>query len=178
MRPLTLHPNLRCEAVTAIEAEAARNGSGLDVRYVLRGELDAVALPAIAAPERIDGLWRHSCFEAFVSAPDGRYVEFNLAPSTQWAAYRFDGYREGMRPAEVTARCIEVLRAPDRFELSAHLDLHGCELGDLDWRVGLTAVVEEADHRLSYWALEHPLGRPDFHTRDCFALELPASPRP
>ena len=34
------------------------------------------------------------------------------------------------------------------------------------------AVVEEADGRLSYWALRHPPGRPDLHHADAFALRL------
>lgn len=175
---LTLHPDLRCEAATAIEAGARREGSLLAVRYVLRGELADIALPPAGPPDRVDGLWRHTCFEAFVGARDGRYAEFNLAPSTEWAAYRFDGYRQGMRPADLAPPRIEVERAGDRLDLRAELDLHGSHLEDLDWRVGLTAVVEETDHRLSYWALAHPTGKPDFHNADCFALELPANGRP
>ena len=37
------------------------------------------------------------------SAPDGEtaYREWNFAPSAQWAAYDFTGYREGMRDAEI-----------------------------------------------------------------------------
>jgi hypothetical protein len=38
--------------------------------------------------------------------------------------------------------------------------------------VGLCAVIEERDGRLSYWSLRHPPGRPDFHHREAFALEL------
>jgi hypothetical protein len=33
-------------------------------------------------------------------------------------------------------------------------------------------VIEAADGSLSYWALRHPPGKPDFHHRDAFALEL------
>jgi hypothetical protein len=39
-------------------------------------------------------------------------------------------------------------------------------------------VIEETNGRLSYWALAHPPGKPDFHHSDCFALELPAVVRP
>jgi hypothetical protein len=38
-----------------------------------------------------------------VQALDGGYYELNFAPSTQWAAYRFDGYRSGMAAAELLA---------------------------------------------------------------------------
>jgi hypothetical protein len=33
-------------------------------------------------------------------------------------------------------------------------------------------VIEEAGGGISYWALAHPPGRPDFHHADGFALEL------
>ena len=38
--------------------------------------------------------------------------------------------------------------------------------------VGLSAVIEEQGGVLSYWALRHPPGKPDFHHRDSFAMEL------
>jgi len=38
-----------------------------------------------------------------------------------------------------------------------------------------STTFEETNGRLSYWALAHPPGKPDFHHPDCFALELPAA---
>jgi hypothetical protein len=38
--------------------------------------------------------------------------------------------------------------------------------------LGFTAVIEDRDGRLSYWALRHPPGKPDFHHADSFALKL------
>jgi len=40
------------------------------------------------------------------------------------------------------------------------------------WRLSLSAVIEQADGRLSYWALAHPPGKPDFHRADCFTCEI------
>jgi hypothetical protein len=42
-------------------------------------------------------------------------------------------------------------------------------------RLALAAVVEEDDGRLSYWALQHAPGNPDFHHPECFTLELRAA---
>lgn len=176
MQPLAPHPQTP-RSDLAIEAGAVREGRVLRLRYVLRGVLEALRLPGLATPRRVDGLWRHTCLEAFVRGVghDG-YLEFNLAPSTEWAAYRFDGYRAGMAPAPLTP-AIEVARTDD-LELRAEIDLTGCGLDGLDWRVGLSAVIEAADGGLSYWALGHPAGKPDFHNGDCFALELPGSREP
>ena len=38
------------------------------------------------------------------------------------------------------------------------------------WSLGLSAILEEADGTISYWALAHPPGRPDFHHPDCLAM--------
>ncbi len=180
---LTLHPDSPCGAAIEIVAEATRLGPGaLWLRYRVSGEVGALSLPSAAEPARADGLWRHTCFEAFLrAAPGGAYDEFNFAPSTQWAAYRFAGYREGMRAApEVDTPKIEVDSSDDAFELRAELALDRLpELPrDAPWQLGLSAVIEEAGGRLSYWALAHPPGRPDFHHSDCFALELAAALRP
>ena len=42
-------------------------------------------------------------------------------------------------------------------------------------RLGLSAVIEASDATLSYWALHHPPGKPDFHHADGRALLLEPS---
>jgi hypothetical protein len=46
---------------------------------------------------------------------------------------------------------------------------------NLAWQAALAAVIEERDGAKSYWALAHPLGKPDFHDPNCFILDLAAS---
>ncbi len=81
-------------------------------------------MPVAAANARSDGLWRHTCFEAFIRASsDIGYYELNFSPSGQWAAYQFSGYRNGMRVAdEITGVPIEVRSSPDGCVLRASLD--------------------------------------------------------
>ncbi|MFP3945015.1 MAG: DOMON-like domain-containing protein [Alphaproteobacteria bacterium] len=180
---LKLHPDSRCAAVSRIEVEAMRlGGSGLALSFAVTGATGGLRLPPPAAPERTDGLWQQTCFEAFLREPAGdAYYEFNLAPSTQWAAYAFDGYREGMRAAKgFGAPDIQIRCGGGGFELRALLDLDGLPdfVPQAACRLGLSAVIEETDGSKSYWALAHPPGQPDFHHSDCFALELPAALRP
>src|SRR6202007_955064 len=98
---LRLHPDSVCAAAIGVEVEVARPRAGhLLLRYIVTGTTGALRLPPTAAPARADELWRHTCFEAFVRvASDAEYYEFNFAPSTQWAAYHFSGYRAGLRVA-------------------------------------------------------------------------------
>jgi len=132
--------------------------------------------PSVVAAERSDKLWRHTCFEMFVGTSESTaYYEFNFAPSTRWAAYRFNDYRSGMAVAtEIDAPWIEVQAAPDCYTLKASVQID--RLSALSrksvWRLGLSAVVEDKAGRMSYWALAHPPGKPDFHCRDCFAYEF------
>ena len=152
---LALHGRSRSAAVAAIAVQASRPEPGrLHLQY---------------------GLWRTTCFEAFLRAPAGTaYTELNFAPSTAWAAYRFRAYREDMQVAkEVGPPRIETRAASDRFELRASLTLDGLPR-DEPWQLGLSAVIEESDGSLSYWALAHPPGKADFHHSDCFAAVLPS----
>ena len=165
--PLIPHPTSSPAGLT-LEVEARRAGRVLSLEYVLAGPVERVWRPEAAARVRTDGLWRATCFEAFVRTADG-YVEYNLSPSGAWAAYRFDGYREGMGALDMPAPFIVTRRAPGRFALTADVSLPE----DAGREVGLTAVIQGLDGSNAYWALAHPSDKPDFHHPDSFALELP-----
>jgi hypothetical protein len=173
-RALACHPDAACPPAVAHLAAAAerRTDQSLILSYALTGDLDRLALPLPGPAARADGLWRHTCFEAFVAGAGTRaYCEFNFAPAGAWAAYAFSGYRQGMAPLAIAAPGMAWRRTPDRLELEVLLPCDALPPGPL--RLGLSAVIEAADARLSYWALRHPPGRPDFHHADAFALELP-----
>jgi hypothetical protein len=174
---LKLHPDSRCLATTHIEVEVTRpHVDSLALSYLVTGKMSEVCMPPVVAAARSDELWRHTCFEAFVLASSGsEYYEFNFAPSTQWAAYRFSSYRRGMCVAtEIGAPSIEVRSSPDQHTLQVSLELD--RLPGLpckgSWRLGLSALIEDTSGCKSYWALAHPPGKPDFHHADCFALEF------
>ncbi len=180
---LELHPDSRCSAATQIEVDVMRPRPGnLVLHYVVTGKTSDLSMPPVTAPARSDELWRHTCFEAFVRAsPGAAYYEFNFAPSMQWAAYRFSGYRSGMSVASgISAPCVEVQSTGECYELQASLALDRLPglPSDAAWRLGLSAVIEETSGRKSYWALAHPPGKADFHHSDCLAHELPAAVRP
>jgi len=149
----------------------------LSLSYVLTGPIDRLRLPEARAAERTDGLWQHTCFEAFVAlAGEPAYYEFNFSPSTQWAAYRLASYREGMIPAlEVAPPGIRVHREPTSMQLAATVALGGLATlaGPGPLRLALAAVVESESGTLSYWALAHPREQPDFHHPDSFTIVLP-----
>jgi hypothetical protein len=127
----------------------------------------------------MDRLWEHLCFEAFLRR-DGsaQYAELNFSPSSEWAMYSFSAYREGMKPLEPKVPpAIRVRRDEGALSLDAHIDL-GPEMGMYAGHplcLALSAVVEDNAGKMTYWALAHPPGKPDFHHRDGFVLRLQGS---
>jgi hypothetical protein len=171
---LRLHPDSSCSAVTHVEVEIARPQiRSLALAYVVTGRISDVAMPPPGIATRMDELWRHTCFEAFIGA-GAAYYEFNFAPSRHWAAYRFSSYRTGMRVAtEIGAPQIAVAWTSERYSLQASLELDQLLLSrDATLRLGLSAVIEQNSGQRSYWALAHPPGKVDFHHSDCFTVEL------
>ena len=167
-RVLTPHPDFPADY--SIEAKIARDARSLTLRYRVTGAIAGIAIPPPATPIRTDELWKHTCFEAFLQpTPGDAYFEFNFAPSTQWAAYAFTGYREGMTPADVPAPIIETHATDTTLELRVTLT----DLPPGPCRVAVTAVIETKSGAKSYWALAHPPGRPDFHHIAGFAYDLP-----
>lgn len=172
--PLLPHPGEPGGPVTRLAAGARREPEGvLSLAWDLEFVPGALRLPAPTIPERRDGLWRHTCFEAFLAAPGGAgYLEFNFAPSGAWAAYVFSAYRTGMSPLVLDAAPVaRWQRADSRLVLEARLPA-ALAAGAL--RLGLSAVIEASSGTITHWALRHPAALPDFHHPDGFALELPA----
>jgi hypothetical protein len=150
----------------------------LELRYRLEGDIDRLLIPVESTPRRADKLWQHICFEAFVAGEGALhgYCEFNFAPSAEWAVYRFSRYRDGMTAVEAAETPqISVRRENGRLTLDAVVDLAPVSVlrDSATLRLALCAVVEEVDHRLSYWALAHPAAKPDFHRAGGFTLVLP-----
>lgn len=165
---LVVHPGTAIAAVQSIDAAVRNDGERWHFRFSVEG-VDDLVLPKPRPARRADGLWRHSCFEAFVALGGEQYVEFNFSPSTQWAAYRFNGYRGDMRPEPAEVE-ISLEAGEGRLALEAALR---CDALSGGAALGLSAVIEEQGGRKSYWSLGHPPGAPDFHERSCFLARLP-----
>ena len=183
---LLAHADFPSQGVRRIAARAELVGpDSLRLQYRLEADPLLVRLPPpVADAGRTDKLWAHTCFEAFIGPADSpRYLELNFSPSGQWAAYRFDSYRQGMAPVLDAAPRLALQRSAEGLELLAEVRLSGCvpapgaalEASGQRLRVALSAVVEDREGRLSYWALRHPPGRPDFHHPESFSLALELS---
>jgi len=165
---LLAHPHTPCVHVDAFHAAVVRVAEGLAVRYRIEGDIDRLRIPPPGRREPGERLWEHTCLELFVaSAGAEAYLEFNFSPSGQWAAYAFERYRHGAA-SSVPDPAIVVRRSPGWLELQAQVPAAAAA----KLRLGMSAVIEDETGTLSYWALRHANGKPDFHRAEAFALEL------
>ena len=195
---------LRCftppPAGLALEGSVERSGDWLRLRYRLIDPQGLVRIPAQAAtPQRRDGLWEHTCLEAFLAEPGAeRYWEVNLAPSGDWNVYRLSAYRQGLTAEDgIRVLPFAVSRHADGLDLEVSLDLAALPMAALPLAVlpleglpqettpqvampqasrplqlGITAVLELQSGEILYWALNHPGEQADFHLREGFALRV------
>jgi hypothetical protein len=172
---LICHPSTPAIRTNHVNVDIRPAGSGrLFMRYTVECDTALLMLPEPDSPVRSDNLWQTTCFELFVKPPDSeRYFEYNFSPSTEWALYRFSDYRKGMAEEMIARPRITCDYSLSHFALNAEFNLpDGLHTKPL--LVGISAVIEETGGTKSYWALAHPPGKPDFHHKDCFALQLEA----
>jgi hypothetical protein len=173
---LKCHPETSSSA-RGLEACVRCTESGaLGITFALKGDIALLRIPQSSTSCRADGFWQHTCFEAFIGVKGiPVYFEFNFSPSGEWAAYAFRDYRDGgpINDDKLDPKIV-VQKETERLELSAVMRLHRLSAiqPGVALRVGLSAVIEEQDGKLSYWALKHPPGKPDFHHSDNFTLEI------
>jgi hypothetical protein len=163
--------------VHSIEAHIRRAPDGtLALTYDIAGDLDRIRIPEPALPCMSANLWQHTCCEIFVRRHgQAAYHEFNFAPSREWAAYGFQRYREGVPLIDEALKPeIAIETAEGKLELRAIVRLSRLSTVHARARlaIAISAVIEGSDGELSYWALAHPRGQPDFHDPHAFTLEL------
>ncbi|MDY7098780.1 MAG: hypothetical protein SXU28_11630 [Pseudomonadota bacterium] len=171
MQPLMLHQTCDLGLIRSVTAQIQPTATGCEAQFRLDGRISGIKVPEPAPSVRMDNLWKTTCFEIFWQPIGGTYYrEFNLSPSSRWAAYDFDAFREGMRDAPVDAIALScshsendgvgelVLKASIAAELPAPA------------QVALNAIVEHEDGALQFWALAFPPGKPEFHSEACRQL--------
>ena len=177
MQKLVCHPNTPSKYATEIDAHVELKPDGrLWIRYHVECEQPAIIFEGPEEPNRTDFLWKHTCFETFITREgQSNYIEFNFCPSSRWAAYQFTDYR-------AKAADFPVETAPEIYlEASeTHIALEVDLLLPKAWRegemlMGISAIIEEADETSSYWALKHSGEKPDFHDSSCFIHRLKAA---
>lgn len=173
---LICHPAQPRDGVR-IDARAGLAEDGrLTFVYAVAADPTRVRVPTAADfARRADGLWEHTCFEAFIRAREPAYYELNFSPSGEWAAWRFGDYRSDREEVEIERPpLVEVAPRAFGFEVTAVVSLSEMPelIGFSRLRLNLAAVIEDHAGERSYFAARHASERPDFHHPEGFVLEL------
>jgi hypothetical protein len=178
-----LHPfissnSVRCFPSFDLQVSYTVTSTGAVIfTYTVTGkpeEISALRIPTNETPDPWP-LWKHTCFEAFLSAGDEqRYYEYNFSPARLWAGSEFSRYREFDTDLKSNTSPPMLLptRSDNKLGLTASVPRARLPGGPI-LKVGLSAVLESIDGQLEYWALHHPVSeRPDFHHHDGWTLLL------
>lgn len=171
--PFADEPQLRS---ISFKGKARWSGGKLELQYKLVHGGSELIIPSVKpAPERCDGLWQHTCFEAFVSQPGHQgYWEINLSPSGDWNFYKLTTYRENLQPEDDIQQVpFTVEQTSLGLELRCIIPLDSVLDAELPVELSLTAVLEHSSEGCSYWAWKHSGKEADFHLRDSFTLLAP-----
>lgn len=119
--------------------------------------------------EYVEGLWNRDVAELFIKSPEGRYQEFNVAPSGAWWAMTLSEYRKR-----------------DAGAKRPHLTHISCTLGEGSWEVVAAFERRSLDVDIAPSASIHVSGmwyhpeptflsshpphgvEPDYHHTGCF----------
>lgn len=161
-----------------IDGSVCRLGRQLQLHYRLQGPLAELLIPsapAKGAPKRQDGLWLHTCLEAFWAVENQPgYWELNISPAGPWNLYQLDNYREGLKPEPaLAAMATSIVQRSNELQLKVAFSLPEAIGLDQVLQLSVAAVIEQQNKQISYWALAHPGPGPDFHRRDGFLLRMP-----
>lgn len=172
---LICHAQSDSNGIEDIDVTIAHGASGqITVMYRVSGEINALDIPVQSKQDRADGLWKNTCFEIFIgNFEDESYLEYNFSPSGQWAVYQFARYRSDMADVDTSAPNVGYEQSVESLTLTAKFAVPDAWRGR-SLRVGISAVIATKTGDISYWAAAHPAGKPDFHHKDCFAVQLEA----
>lgn len=163
----------------SIEGSVVLAARELHIHYTLHQTATEPISPVLwpsAKPtaRRRDELWQSTCMELFISAPAmQRYWEYNFCPSGDWNIYQLNHYR-GALQAEPNCRqpAMKSSLQTGEWELEVVTQLPPLLNDQPVLILAITAVVEQHNKQLSYWALHHGGREADFHRRDGFQLTL------
>lgn len=151
-----------------LQTQVEIKGNELHLLYQVKGPLNKLLLPKLNSSSLFkDELWKHTCLEFFVKNLNStEYTELNFSPSGDYAVYHFKNYRE--RDFSFKNAAIPQIHSSltnSLFELKAKIPL-------VKGEISLTAVIEDQNQGISYFALAHKKERPDFHDPASFIVNL------
>ena len=127
--------------------------------------LQNILLPKIETPpQQKDELWKKTCFEFFIKKENSKeYYEFNFSPNRCWRCYLFTDYRKKQKTvSDFQPKSLLINQNSLDVEFLNPIKQRAYYL------IQISAVIEDYQHGLSYYALNHASKQPDFHCQKSF----------
>jgi len=163
--PSFKHPDVQ------VQIDYAINNDILCLNYFVSGDIENIQWPDFDCIQEGNDLWKTTCLECFCLLEDGKsYIELNFSPKGYWHIYYFDDYRQPSQTLKNVV-CISDLvinKKDDGCRLQVEVHLNGISIKD----IGFTAVIEDSNKEISYWALQHASNNPDFHKSETFTNSI------
>lgn len=150
------------------------NDDELYISYHIDQNLELIDLGSYQPNHsRVLKLWERTCFEFFLKAPNGHYIEFNFAPNFAWNAFFFEVIRGPLKELESIKHIeMDILNSSDKFFLVAKIKRSELPIefnqNLAQCTFGITSVIKLKNNETEYWALKHADSKPNFHVYDSF----------
>jgi hypothetical protein len=161
------------DSLFSLKADLRFEGTTLTVEFKRKDLKNLFEVPPsfeASSMDRLDGLWQTTCFEVFLN-PEGagsNYYEFNFSLMPAWNAYHFDSFRKPQPPS--ASRDFSIQNMSWDFDRTSLIVTLENKSPYKNFRVGLTAVLQEKSGDKHYCALSHKGAKPDFHLLESFTL--------
>lgn len=118
------------------------------------------------------GLWKGTCFEAFLrDQTSGEYLEFNFSGTGQWNVFYFKAKGQELceyMPLKLTYHRFIKAKRQRIFEFSFKLTDIPFQTDPSKLTLGLSTILCCDDDEVDYFAIEHKQEQPDFHDEHTF----------
>lgn len=154
--------------------------------FKLSGELHEIDLldQPLAKPKKSHELWKNTCFEWFLKPHSGTtYWEFNASPMGEWNFYELEDYRKNLKESSLLPE--PKINAGFIPQSKTHMDHYSytleCSLesyhpqliaGQETLHMAITSVIKWKSGSISYYSLQHPKEKPDFHSKKGFVIPI------
>jgi len=139
--------------------------------FVVKGLLSEYIFQKKHKLQRLDELWKETCFELLLAGDNEVYYELNFSPSFAWNFYVLQSYRAEPKELEILEEAsIKYEKKNDEFRIYFELKVKELNFEQFT-HYNLATILLNKEKKRTFWAINHLKEQPDFHDRESF-LEI------
>jgi hypothetical protein len=152
----------------SIEASFILAKQKIKISFTVQGMLEAYVFPKAQKIQRVDELWKATCFELFLANDEEVYYELNFSSSLGWNFYVLESYREEPKELEfLFVPTIKIEENDNEFRIVFELKSVNLNLEQFKY-YNLATILLSKENERTFWAIKHLKTQPDFHDKKSF----------